>query len=415
MDITTSEVTEDSLAPPRKGIFQGGSRGYFVALLLLCLLVRFVLAYWVYGSFDVDAWRQVLHEFTMEHNPYYTGKLNWPPLWPTILWFMGYFQNLTNIPEYILVKIVPILADTTISLVLYAWFFEKEERPATAFKLSLWYALNPIAIATCTLQGQFESLPSLFALLAVIQATRSNTVSVKSAWWLCLGGLAKTWPLILLPAFLSRAETAKQKIVFTAIAVLPTVISVGVLYHFAPDAISHHVLGYRGRSGMWGLTALNNLLSEDAGKLWSRIVFYLLISAWLIVTAKTWKRGSVGQCACLGILTFYVFTSGMGPQYCAWILALALISDFSRARLFTVVATLCVGVMYLCTPYNGEYFNYIHQFHSPLFWATNMKPYHLRMAALNFLPLWLFCIGWLVGLLRDVLKPTTDEAKLITD
>lgn len=392
----------------RYALIQGESGVFVLLLLALGLAVRLIPAYLVYGSFDVGAWELVIREFRQGHNPYETGKLNWPPLWPILLFYTRRMEDVYNLPTHFSVKIIPCLADTAIALALYAWFAQTTGQPAAAFRRALWYALNPVAIATCALQGQFESLPSLFSLLAIMAAMRirPGALPLRSAFWLGLAGMAKTWPLFLTPAFLRGMRSWSKQAAYVLLAIVPTVLSVGILYLQAPDAIVKNVLHYRGAPGQWGLTACNILLSEAAAQVWSQIVLWILYAAWFAVYLLTWRRSSVAQVACLGVLTFYVFTPGCGPQHHAWILAIAILADFPRARLHAALATLCLTLMYVYTPFNGEYFNFILLKHTPHFWATYLNGDYVRGSTLLFLPLWLFYVWWWAALLRDVWNHT---------
>ena len=102
------------------------------------------------------------------------------------------------------------------------------------------------------------------------------------------------------------------------------------------------------------------------------------------------------------MLTFYVFTPQAGAQHHAWILAMAVLADYPRARLHAIVATISLGIMYVYTPYSGEYFTFVASEHSSLFWSTNMNAHHMAISALVNLPLWIYYIWWLATLLRDV-------------
>jgi hypothetical protein len=379
---------------------------YALWLAILSLAVRLVPAYYIYGSFDVGAWILVQRTVHAGNNPYLTGKLNWPPLWLFILLYAQKLEDIYNLPNHFAVKIVPCAADAAIAVVLYFWFARQRVEPSRAFRRALWYALNPVAIATCAMQGQFESLPSLFTLMAILAAAqvRAGSFPRTSVIWLGLAGLAKTWPLTLAPAFLCIIHSRAKRAAFIVIAAAPAVLSVGWLYIQQPKAIRENVINYHGQPGMWGITVLNSWLPERVALGWSHFMLWILYAAWLTVYARTWRRGSVGKVACLGVLTFYVFTPGFGPQYLAWILGMGLAMDWRRARLYTVLASLSLAVMYVYSPYNGEYFDFVRHQHTGLIWASFMKPHHVHTTVVLFLPLWGFCIWWWWSMLRDVLR-----------
>jgi Gpi18-like mannosyltransferase len=374
-----------------------------VALVCLCLVVRLVPAYFVYGSFDVGSWELVIRQFREGNNPYETAKLNWPPLWPMMLYGVRYVEDLLHLPTHFSVKLLPCLFDTAIAVVLYGWF-ARTASPLEAFKRSLWYALNPVAIATCALQGQFESIPSLFSMLAILSAERSrpDQLATVSALLLGLGGMAKTWPLVLVPALVRRMRSPVEKVAYAMIAVAPAIVGVGAVYLLSPAAVTAHVLNYRGAAGQWGLTALNFLLSKETEAAWSHVVLLLLFAAWGVVYLLTWKRGTILEISLLALLTFYVFSPDCGTHHHVWFLGIAMMADLSRARIYTILASIALGVVYVFTPYNGELFNYISLNHTALFWETNLNRHHLLMSAIVLTPLWAYFVYWWLSRLREV-------------
>src|SRR5690348_3413073 len=114
-------------------------------LLALALAVRLIPAYLVYGSFDTGAWELVVREFRLHHNPYETGKLNWPPLWPLLLFYTMKLEDAYGLPTWFSVKLIPCVVDAAIVVPLYLWFLRREGE-STASRRGLFYALNPVAI-----------------------------------------------------------------------------------------------------------------------------------------------------------------------------------------------------------------------------------------------------------------------------
>ncbi len=385
---------------------------YLLALLVLSLTVRLVPAYFVHGSFDVGSWELVIRKIRMGQNPYLTGKLNWPPLWPLLLVVTLWMEDTYGLPRDFSVKLIPCVADTAIAIVLFVWLLRACGSPVAAFRRSLWYALNPVAIAACSLQGQFESLPCLFSLLAILEIHRNRTgwSAVLSALWLGLGGMAKTWPIFLFPALVRDIRSWWLRGLYVLLAVTPAALSVYLLYLAAPDAITRHVLNYRSNTGHWGLTALNFCLSKGTAQIWSRVVLWILYAALPAVYAVTWRRGSPGQMSLLAILTFFVFTPGMGPHYLTWILAAAILWDFSRARFYIFLASICLGIMYVYSPFNGEYFDYVRRVHTAYFWSTYLSLTFVRTSSMLFLPIWIYCTWWWVSMLRDLFRSSSPTA-----
>ena len=286
-----------------------------LGLATLSLVVRLIPAYLVYGSFDVGGWELVQRYAAMGQNPYLTGKLNWPPFWLVMLLYAQKLQSIYNLPSHFAVKIVPCMADSAIAIALFVWFARESGNSAAAYRRALWYALNPVAVATCALQGQFESLPSLFTLLAILSAQiRTETFPRIAVIWLGLAGLAKTWPLLLAPAFLRTMRSRTQRVAFCLLAAAPAVLTVALLYLQDPATIRKNVIDYHGRSGAWGLTAPNSWLPGVFHSDGPMCCSGILYAAWVIVYARTWRRGSPGQISVPGRVDVLRVLAGFWPS-----------------------------------------------------------------------------------------------------
>src|ERR1041385_1841942 len=95
----------------RISLLRGKSAGFVLILLGISLVVRLIPAYLVHGSFDVGAWELVIREYRVGNNPYETGKLNWPPLWPMLLLYTLRLEDVYSVPTHFSVKLIPCLAD----------------------------------------------------------------------------------------------------------------------------------------------------------------------------------------------------------------------------------------------------------------------------------------------------------------
>jgi peptidoglycan/LPS O-acetylase OafA/YrhL len=209
--------------------------------------------------------------------------------------------------------------------------------------------------------------------------------------------------VVLVPAFARSVRGLPARWIYVLFCVAPAVIAVYTLYTFAPDATLKHVINYRGAPGQWGLTAFNFSLSEQMKAVWSQCVLWLFYLALGIVYVITWRKRDAASVALLALLTFYVFTPDCGTHHHAWILAVALVADFPRARVHLLLATVTLAICYVFAPFNGELFNYIRLRHTPLFWQTNLNETHLRVSGYLFLPLWIYCVWWWSVTLKSIM------------
>lgn len=380
---------------------------YLLCLLFVGLLVRLVPAYLVYGSYDVGAWRQVLMHQSIGQNPYLTHKLNWPPLWPTLLLWAGRMQSVYGVPDYFVVKIPSILCDVAIGIALYIYFHQTEPtQPENACRWASLYVLNPVAIFTCAVHGQFDCIPALFVLLTVLSfmQTAENTFPLGSAVWLSLGVLSRTWPVVLLPLFIGRISHWSKRFAFLTIVLLPSLLSIWLLYLQVPATINQDVLHYRGDIGDWGLASAANLFPQIPSwrSLTGWVVRKLLYLGWFALYVVFWRRKpDIRKLVCLAIISYYVFTPHAGLQHFEWVVPLAVLAQPRWVTGYTVVATITLACYYYWWPFNGEHFDFLSRYHSASYYSHYLTVHTHLLTTLLMFPLWLYCVTWYIALWRD--------------
>ncbi|CCW34473.1 hypothetical protein CTKA_00508 [Chthonomonas calidirosea] len=411
--LPTFSVAHEGASPHKtlwRTAFERESGLYVLLLLVLGLVIRLVPAYLIYGSYDVGAWRTVLMYQGMGKNPYLTHKLNWPPLWPTLLLWAGRLEAVYHLPDYFAVKLPAILCDVAVGFALYFYcFFKNSAYPHLAFRRALWYILNPVAIFTCAVHGQFDCIPALFTLLAVIALERCSEerFPVVTSLWLSLGVLARTWPGVLAPLFLPRIQGWARRLLFLAIVFVPSAVSLWILYLQAPHVILHDVVYYRGDIGDWGLASTANLLPTRP---WWRavngwIVRKLLYLGWLTLYLIFWRRRvDMGKLVCLAIANYYVFTPHAGQQHFEWIVPMAVLADIGWLRFYTVVAGATLLLYYYLWPFNGEHFDFLSHQHTMSYYHNYLSLHAHFGTTLLMLPLWGFCVVWYGALWRRCLR-----------
>ena len=386
--------------------FVGESGRYALALVGLCLLIRLVPAALIWGADDMGAWIRVAHRIG-GMNPYRTGFVNWPPLWLGWLFYARRLTEIYGVPLPFAIKLGPILADLAITLTLYS-HFRRDGEARSAFRQSLWYALNPVAFYTSAFHGQFDSFPVLFGLLATLAVynAKPGVGWLRSTFWLGMAAFAKTWPILLLPGLVREARTYSRKVLYVVMALALPVISVGLLYLDDPVPIRRYVLNYRSAAEWWGLTSLDCLLTHTAAGWVNRMVSWLFYGAMLGTYVFLWRqdrRVDPLRASCLILVTFFVFTSGFGIQYLLWVLPIALLADGRRARLYSLLTSVTITVQYIFRPFNGTYFQFLA--HGPQRTAAFFRVYgtaHDKLwNAVTLAPLWLFFVWWWIGLLRE--------------
>jgi len=321
-------------------------------LFAIALLVRLLPAALIYGTEDVRGWEAMGCALAEGRNPYPTNYVSWPPFW--LPWTMASWMvsSALNLPFYFVVKLLPIAADIILTFVLYSAAKAYGRKP---FATALAYALNPIAIYTSAIHGQFDSIPALCTTLAVL-LTRRETRDWEwhsAGTWLGVGAAFKTWPLFVLPAVLAPLRKLRHKAGLAAIAMGIFVGAVFLQWPFAGRRAVTDVLRYRSATGWWGLASLHVLndsfgLSADS-LMW---LFYVAMAAAGLLVLLAKPRATDG--ALLMLLTFLAFTPGFGIQYLVWVIAVALLADQRRAILYSILGGVLIAVEAFARPYAGH-------------------------------------------------------------
>jgi Gpi18-like mannosyltransferase len=173
--------------------------------LLIALLVRLVPAVLLPrgAEYDIDSFRRVAETLlkgdTVYDSPLVAGRHPYLPFQLYLIWGAGYLSHVSTLPFVFVVKLAPILADAALTVLIFKIALNSGEALASAFSLSLLYALNPIAILVSAYHGQFDGETVLQLGLAWYfwhfngrEARRFGC----SALMLGLAILNKSWPAI---------------------------------------------------------------------------------------------------------------------------------------------------------------------------------------------------------------------------
>ena len=383
-----------------------------LGLVGLAILVRAVPATLLFGTIDVRIWETLAPLPLSGENFYATGLHNWPPLWIYLLAGLWLVHGATGLPFPFLFKLPPIGADACIAVLLYRVGLHRRWGSRRATLAGLAYALHPVSVLISGYHGQFDSLMVAPAFLAwygwAFWTGRRRLLG--SGLALGLGIWFKAVPLVLLPVFLPRLATWRDRLAYGALAVGPA--ALGTLPYFVlwPSDVIHTFFGYSSWFGQWGyplLWMLVEFLQEglvpapaphpDYVSPPLRLIHSL--GRWLLLIALgatwwyTWHRGLGALPSILATFAvFYFVAGGFGLQYLVWIVPFALAARDRWVWPYTVAATAAQLAAYVMGPHA--------YLPPPIAWPP-MQPY-LRefIAKLASLPAWLVCGLWALSLLR---------------
>jgi hypothetical protein len=383
-------------------------------LLLATLATRLIPALFVYGSDDVQAFDAIGKTLLAGGNPYHT-RYPWglPSPWIFVSALAHLVSDDTPLPFHLAIKLFVIASDLAIVFALHA-FADRFSgvHGERGFRTAMLYALNPVSIYATAIHGQFDSLPALCVMMAAVAGTRpsDDARGWRIGFWIGAGAATKTWPLLVLPAFLAPRQTLRRRfaIVFLALVIFLVFLAGPSLFvglQPVRDAIRH-----RGAAGWWGLSGL-----AVAG--WSvddrtvRIAFDVSMIAASVLLAARRTSPHVG--ALFLLLTAYLTAPGFGAQYLVWIIPLALLVDAPNAIVYSLLAGLMLAFEYVVRPYTGhigEAFRILpHAGYARAYGGAIDRHWTL----IDRFPLWLFFIYWWGATAFRVIRPhrtRTEEA-----
>ena len=364
-----------------------GRRLWWVVL-LLTLVARLVPGFLITGTEDVGLSWRMAESVAGGGNPYVDTLAAWPPLWPSLGALAFRVASFLSIPSHLAIKLWPIAADAAIALTLFSWK-RTSETARQAFRFALLWALNPVSIYITAVHGNFDSLPVLALLLAVLFARSEGRATTASAWWLAAGVALKTWPLFALPAFLDRRRIAASGR-FAAIAIVPSVLMLFLLWLRTPDAIVEKVIRYRGASGWWGTTGVAALTGKELGAI-APLLFYGLMAVTALLFLS--DRDPARTAAAL-LVGFLAFAHGFGAQYLVWPVAVGLLVAPRITMVYSAIAAATLIVEGVMRPWTGELGQHLVAVPTRLFLSAYGEARDQELTTLGRIPVWTFTVGW---------------------
>jgi hypothetical protein len=325
-------------------------------LVATALLLRLVLAAWSPGSDDVTNFIHTARLVQAGYNVYqYQPAYPYPPLYAWILVWTLTLTDAVGIPENLAVRLPAIFADSVITLLVFLIARRHYRKGAKYFG---WlYALNPITVMIASHQGHFDSLAYLPAIAGVWLYEASGALSI-TAILLGLGGALKITPTFLALAWVVGMRNLKQIILFSSLVVLPTAVVLYWGWQSAPGPFVTNVLGYKPLATTpWGYNFIMLLAERLSRPLhWEFIstialmlrAGYKYILLFLISIASLMTRNKIFiERVFLVQISVQLFAGTWDPQYTAWIVPLAVLSNQRGMLLWGGLTIIWMILIYL--------------------------------------------------------------------
>ena len=285
----------------------------------------------------------------------YKDKFPYLPFYLPILWLCKYFSVLLSLPLYFTIKWPLIFVD-----ILMIYLIKKVlEYNRTYSDVRILFIYSPLIILNSSVLAQIDMIPVFFCFWAYYVLDRYPEKWKLSAFILGLGIFAKTFPILLLPAFLISFKSFYKQILFALIAIAPSLLSIAFISIFALKQLIENVILYRGvpGGGSWGIPGLiwvidtvliNFFQISKFEKLWNYFIDYGDWFMYLFIIMSYFiyfKKISLNNRIIITFFAFYAFSNTVTPNYTVWIIPFLLLSDFRRyAPGFLFFATIWTGI-----------------------------------------------------------------------
>jgi Gpi18-like mannosyltransferase len=358
------------------------------------------------GSIDLDyfiGWIGLLRQYGLFG--IYRSGINYPPLYITMLYFMGVLQTARGLPISLaqpdmlfMLKIVPLVAELVMIGAVGVWV--RRRKVIIRWAIPAWLAVSPGVIIITAWRGQVDSIVILFMVLALIMLNRDQP---RWAWAMyALAILTKPLaifigPLLLVLTF-RRYGWLQGTLCLAIFAAILTAVCFPFVIGSGLDNVAQIYLGIAGHNTEITAHALNfwylanpsyPVIPHDElvvlGPLSAHFTAYLIFGVLsLLVLLHVWrnpqKRYEFVWAAALN-LGFFVFLTGVFERYLYYAAVLLPIAVAQEGQLWGVA----LGVTYTMTLNNINIWidNHYDNLGDWLGWFLWWGKFYVLAAALN--------------------------------
>ncbi len=308
-------------------------------------------SYWIVGSLVLSGHDVYRDPAAFGHYPYLPGSL----------WLSALAKLLSarfELPFVVLVKLPSVVADSFMPACLSSGLLRRGASRPLALACGLVYALNPISMMVTAFHGQFDAIPLLgcvvaWSLMPSGDRQMSRVATVGAGLALGTAILAKTWPLLLVPAFVYTLRSWSHRITFAGLALAVPAIVTGVyvaFYHSPVSQLAGTTLGYNSIEGWWGpglaftiayhLRLMTITQIHPLSQMTDALVFVgVLVYLW-----RT-RHGEITQACLFSLLIFMIISAGFSVQYLMWIVPFVIVDSIVADGPLIIFMALCSAAM----------------------------------------------------------------------
>jgi hypothetical protein len=300
---------------------------------------------------DVLRYQKVAaHLLDVSWNPYLAERLYpYPPVWMWVEAGSLWLARATGASFALLVRLPVLAAELGLVAVL----------GRMAGTRAAWlYALHPVALLVSACHGQFDAIALLCVVLAI--GAQGERRLDAAALWLALAIGLKSFPVLLLPAFLLATPGLRARVRWAALATLPVALALVPFAWADGGALRRELFGYGGVVDFGWIAVVRGARLLSAGVLargeaahwtpWVSLAKAAFLLAYAALAAWWWRRGRPPAlpAACLAILlTFLVLYGALSAQYLLWVVPLGVLLPSRAFVVYGAVSAAALVAFYL--------------------------------------------------------------------
>lgn len=310
---------------------------------------------------DIDVFKDVTNALLSGQNPNTLGESIYQPVYGPMFYLLflinGVIAVNTGIPFHFVVKILPIIAETITSVVIFL-ILTKKYSQKSSFYWSLLFALNPASLSISSIHGQFDAIPILtIALSYYFFKNHAETRSILPAICLGIGASFKYFfPLLIAGVLFFKCRGIKEKIVFALSTILtllvtyiPLMIS-GDFFSLIKNQLLFNTYLNWGIGKFFLLVHYMNISIQPIVFIENLITSYgkfFLLAALIATLFISSKIKSVKRSYEILFYCFYAFSFFINPQYLIWIVPLLFLEINPRKLFYLVPSTIHLYFLYI--------------------------------------------------------------------
>lgn len=303
-------------------------------ILILGTGIRLFFAYHTTCNHDIVSWyidRAILEEgkniFAV------TERYNYSPFWFSILKFLAQVNRL--LPQFPFMFIVRAFLTFVDLLTLAIVIRLAQVIHFSPQKAAALFFLNPIGIIITGYHGQFDNIPVLFLLSAILLYLQYGKRFFLLSWLLITAGfITKHEIMQQLLIFFRQVKGSRIKaLLWFAFSVTLFFLSFAPYWSRGAGGILGNVFGYGGISRPYGFIMLDFNIAIAQ---WHKYFFVGLLLLWPFC----FQTPQLLRSSLIGMLVFLIFTSGISAQQFILPVALAALQPSLGFYLFSAVSSL---------------------------------------------------------------------------